>query len=145
MPARPVRLLLCDDQNLVRARVREILARVPSFEVVGEAADGRSAVDLALELKPDLVLMDVSMPKLTGAEATQQLVARLPGIRILAFSADASAEHVNQMRAAGARGYLLKTGHAEELLAALTKVLAGEPFFVAPGSRLPDGPRPEGR
>jgi DNA-binding NarL/FixJ family response regulator len=127
----PVRLLLCDDQRLIRARVREHFHEVPSVEVVGEAANGRSAVTLALELQPDLVLMDISMPDLDGIQATRQILACSPAIRVLAFSSDLNADHVHRMLAAGARGYLLKTGNLRELTMAVETVLAGERFISA--------------
>jgi LuxR family maltose regulon positive regulatory protein len=124
----PVRLLICDDQLLVRSRVREILRHVSTIRVIGEACDGRTAVRLASELKPDIILMDVSMPDLNGIEATRQIVTDVPGIAVLGYSADSGERTVRQMLAAGARGYLSKTGDPAELITALTKALAGEEF-----------------
>jgi len=136
----PARLLICDDQLLVRSRVRGILQNVSTIRVIGEADDGRTAVRLALELKPDIILMDVSMPDLNGIEATAQIVADIPDIAILGYSADSDERIVRQMLAAGARGYLSKTGDPAELITALVKVLAGEQFVrVQPtnGARWP--------
>ena len=135
------RLLLCDDQKLIRTRVREILKAVPSIEIVGEAADGRTAVAMALQLKPDVVLMDVSMPNLNGIEATRQILSRLPKTRVLAFSVESDAETVRSMFAAGARGYLIKTGDPVELVVALQKVLAGDYFFGIKPSAPPSWPQ----
>ncbi len=125
----PWRLLICDDQRLVRLRVREMLKETSSIQVIGEAFDGGSAVELALELKPDLVLMDVSMPTLDGIEATRQILKQLPGTKILAFSADFTFETLTKAVIAGAHGYILKPGKASELLVALETILAGKSFF----------------
>jgi DNA-binding NarL/FixJ family response regulator len=134
--ANPVRLLLCDDQKLVRTRVRQLFREHSTIQMVGEADDGRSAVKMALELEPDIVLMDVSMPHLDGIEATRQILARLPGIQIIGFSSDFDPETVKKMRAAGARGFVFKGADLVELLVALQKVAAGEPFVtVGPSAR----------
>ena len=137
----PARLLLCDDQKLIRTRVREILKAVPSIEIIGEAADGKGAVALALQLKPDIVLMDVSMPELNGIEATRQILSRLPNTRVLAFSVESDAETIRRMFAAGARGYLIKTGEPVDLVLALQKVLAGEYFLGAKPNIEPNWPK----
>ena len=127
----PTRLLVCDDQQLIRTQVREILKAVPSIEVVGEAADGRAAVAMAFELKPDVILMDVSMPHLNGIETTHQILSRSPDIRVLAYSVESDEETMRQMFAAGARGYLIKTGDPVELVVALRKVAEGGYFIGA--------------
>ena len=128
-PARnPARLLICDDQQLVRSRLREILKDVSTIRVIGEATDGRAAVRMALELKPDIILMDVSMPDLNGIEATRQIVSDMPRIAVLGYSADCGERTVQDMLAAGARGFLNKTGHPAELITALAALLAGEHF-----------------
>jgi len=140
-PARnPARLLICDDQQLVRSRLREILQQVSTIRVIGEATDGRAAVRMALELKPDIILMDVSMPDLNGIEATRQIVTNRPGIAVLGYSADCGERTVRQMLTAGARGFLNKTGDPAELITALATLLAGEHFVrVQPnnGARWP--------
>ena len=140
-PARnPARLLICDDQQLVRSRLREILQQESTIRVIGEATDGRAAVRMALELKPDIILMDVSMPDLNGIEATRQIVTNRPGIAVLGYSADCGERTVQQMLAAGARGFLNKTGDPAELITALATLLAGEHFVrVQPnnGARWP--------
>jgi DNA-binding NarL/FixJ family response regulator len=133
----PVRILLCDDQKLIRSRLREVFAELPHIQVVGEAATGAEAVKMAIELKPDIVLMDVSMPDMDGIEATRQIIARAPGLRVLAFSADFDADHTRRMFAAGACGYLLKTADPVELLVAIQTVLSGKRFIsgAADGSQ----------
>jgi DNA-binding NarL/FixJ family response regulator len=134
-------ILLCDDQKLIRARVREILRELSSIQVIGEAADGPSAVTMALQLKPDVVLMDLSMPGFSGIEATRRIVSQAPGIRVLAFSGESNTEFMKQMSKAGARGYLVKTGDAVQLVEALQRVLAGEYCFSFGSANRPTGPR----
>jgi DNA-binding NarL/FixJ family response regulator len=138
-----MRLLLCDDQVLSRARVREMLKEASSIQVIGEASGGRSAVKMALELSPDVILMDICMPDLDGIEATRQILARAPDIRIVAFSSDFSSQCIGKMFSAGARGYLLKPSSAEELLLALRKIHAGEVFLSAPACETRTWPRPD--
>ncbi len=128
--SRPTRVLVCDDQPFIRSFLRKRLTDC-GFVVVGEAAGGRLAVAMALELKPDVVIMDVSMPDLNGIETTRQILARAPGIRVLAYSTDGGPETIKQMLAAGARGYLLKTGDLVELVLAIRKVQAGESVVSA--------------
>jgi DNA-binding NarL/FixJ family response regulator len=123
-----VRLLICDDQRLIRADVRHRLAYVPWIEVVGEAFDGEMAVSMAMELRPNIILMDLSMPGLGGLEATRQIVAALPDVRILAFSADADAQTINNALAAGVHGFLEKSS-GPMLLLALQKLCDGERFI----------------
>jgi DNA-binding NarL/FixJ family response regulator len=137
----PARLLLCDDQKLIRTRVRQILRQLPAIQVIGEASDGRLAVSMALELKPDIILMDVSMPELNGIQATRQILSQSPGMLVLAYSADTNEHTVRQMFTAGACGFVSKTGDPTELISALSKVLAGEPFFSVQANDAPRWPR----
>ncbi len=116
---RPLRVLLADDHEVVRQGLKGILSEEPDVEVVGEAANGREAVDLAGRLEPDVVIMDVSMPLISGAQATRQIKMHLPNIRVIALSMYDEPETVERMRHAGAEGYMLKTASAEELLAAI--------------------------
>jgi DNA-binding NarL/FixJ family response regulator len=124
-----LRILLGDDHTLVRHGVRRILETQPDWTVVGEAGDGRETVRLALELQPDLAILDVAMPLLNGIEVTRQIVRRVPGIRILALSVYSDEAYVTQALKAGAHGYLLKDSADKDLLHAVTSVVAGNSFF----------------
>jgi DNA-binding NarL/FixJ family response regulator len=126
------RVLLCDDQDIVRWSVRAVLKNETDIEVVGEAAEGQAGIGAALELLPDLVLMDVSMPGVNGLEATRQIVANAPVVKVLAHSSKSNWETVDQMFEAGARGYVLKQGDAVELVRAIRTVLSGG-AFLSPG------------
>jgi DNA-binding NarL/FixJ family response regulator len=127
-----VRILICDDQKLIRMRIREMLEADPSVVVIAEATGGDEALRLALRLKPDLILMDLSMPDMDGAEATRQILARLPAVRIVALSSDSSSESMARMFAAGAWGYLLKTPEPAELLVSLRRVMSGNRVISPP-------------
>jgi DNA-binding NarL/FixJ family response regulator len=118
-------VLVCDDQALVRHQVQQVLANIPEFHVVGEAAGARESIAKAIELKPDLVLMDVCMPDQDGADATRQILLEAPGIKILAYSADCCWQKVDRMLAAGACGYVVKSTDLDELGRAARTVLAG--------------------
>lgn len=121
----PVRVLLCDDQAVVRLRVRATVERMGGFQIVGEAATGAESVELSLAVKPDVVLMDVSLPDFSGVEATRQILTRAPDIRVLAFSSDSRKQTVDQMLSAGARGYVVKALSLAELVRAIQVVSAG--------------------
>ncbi|HEX8767214.1 MAG TPA: response regulator transcription factor [Jatrophihabitans sp.] len=120
-----IRVLLADDHRLVRAGLAGLLGTAPDIEVVGEAADGRQAVDLSLAVAPDVILMDVSMPVLDGVEATRLIVERDPATRVIALTSFADQEKVTDMLASGAVGYLLKDSEPAELLAAVRSASAG--------------------
>jgi len=113
------RVLLADDHEVVRHGLRGILSDEPDVEVVGEAANGREAVDLAARLEPDIVIMDAFMPLISGAQATRQIKMHLPNTRVIALSMYDQPETVEQMYRAGAEAYVLKTAPSEELLAAI--------------------------
>ncbi len=121
-PRETVRILLADDHALMREGVHALLSRVPGIAVVAEACNGREAVELALELKPDVVLLDVSMPDLNGMEAARRIISANPETRILALSMHSESVYVEKMLEAGALGYLLKDSDAEQLLCAVNAV-----------------------
>jgi CheY-like chemotaxis protein len=114
-----LRLLLADDHEIVRQGLISLLSEEHTVEVIGEAANGREAIDLAGRLAPDVVIMDVSMPLINGAEATRQIKAYLPGIRVIALSMYDEPEKIGKMYRAGAESYVLKNASAEELVAAI--------------------------
>ncbi len=121
-----IRVLIAEDQTLMRQGLKTILDLEEGFEVVGEASDGQEAVDRAMALRPDVVLMDVQMPRMTGVEATTLLAAALPLARVIILTTFDYDEYVFDGIKAGARGYLLKDTPATELLAAIRRVHAGE-------------------
>jgi len=127
-----IRVLLADDHALVRHGFRMILAAQPDMEIAGEAGNGREAVELVQKLKPDVVVMDVTMPELNGIEATRRLIEISPRTRVLALSMHKDAVYVREILRAGARGYLLKDSADTDLLAAVRAVAKGE-GYLSPG------------
>ena len=130
-PAFRTRILLADDHPVLRQGIRHLLEREGDFEVVGEAGDGEEAVKLASELMPDVAVMDVGMPKLSGLEATKQIKARYPAIAVLVLTIHDDNEYIVGLLQAGAAGYLLKSAYGEELVQAIRSVRAGE-FVLHP-------------
>jgi len=124
-----IRILLAEDHVVVRQGTRQLLEREKDFEIVGEAGDGEEAVRLAEQLKPDVVIMDVNMPKLSGIEATKQIKAILPATIVLVLTGYDYDEYVFSMLEAGAAGYLLKSVSGDELIDAVRAVYAGEPMM----------------
>jgi DNA-binding NarL/FixJ family response regulator len=124
-----IRILLADDHAVVRQGFRMILGAQPDMEIVGEAGNGREAVELAERLKPEVVVMDVSMPELNGIEATRRLAASLPHTRVLALSMHKDSVYVREILRAGARGYLLKDSVADDLVSAVRAVASGEGYL----------------
>lgn len=118
-PKRIFRVVVADDHQIVRQGLATLLAEEPDMELIGEAANGREAVDLAHKLRPDVVIMDVSMPLMSGEEATRQIKAHVSGTRVIALSMSAEPETAKRMREAGAEAYLVKTDPSEALLAAI--------------------------
>jgi DNA-binding NarL/FixJ family response regulator len=129
-----MRLLLADDHALFRSSLRSLL-ETRGLEVVGEAVDGRQAVDLAVRLRPDMVLMDLSMPVLNGIEATKQLAERAPEVKVVVLTASMEDEDLFEALRAGAQGYLLKNLEAESFFSLLDRALAGEPALTPALSR----------
>jgi len=123
----PIRILIVDDHAIVRKGVRALLATEPDIEVIAEASDGAEAVAQAQALHPDVILMDLVMPKIDGIEATRQITAQQPGTRILVLTSFAADDKVFPAIKAGALGYLLKDSSPEELVQAVHQVYRGEP------------------
>ena len=123
-------MILADDHGLIRAGLRAILERHCDVSVVGEAEDGRAAVSLASELRPDLVIMDISMPGLNGIEATRQLTSPPHSLRVIGLSMHADPQYIRGMLNAGAMGYLLKNCSPDELSFAVKSVLAGRTYLT---------------
>lgn len=128
-PARRTRILVADDHTIVRQGLRAILEGEPDIEVVGEAADGREAVRKASTLAPDVVIMDVSMPKMNGLEATARIVKNNPTIRVVALTMHSSEEYVYSLLKAGAKGYLLKESVSSDLVEAIHAVEVGGTYL----------------
>ena len=122
-----IRILIVDDHAIVRKGIRALLSTEKDVEIVGEAADGAEAVALAKTLVPDVVLMDLVMPKMDGIEATRQITAQLQGVRILVLTSFAADDKVFPAIKAGALGYLLKDSGPDELVHAIHQVHQGEP------------------
>jgi two-component system response regulator NreC len=126
-----IRILLADDHKIVRDGVRSLIDKEPDMDVVAEAGDGRTAVQLAQELSPAVVVMDIGMPDLNGMEAARQIVDAAPNVRVLALSMYADRRFVSEMLRAGASGYLPKKCAFEELAGAIRAVAAGR-IYLSP-------------
>lgn len=124
-PSRAIRLLLADDHRMLREGLRRSMVE-RGFEVVGEARDGAAAVDLTAALRPDVVLMDVSMPQLDGVEATRLIKARMPDVRIVILTMHADQDILTEAIRAGANGYLVKDCSTDEIASAIETVANGE-------------------
>ncbi|MCW5555679.1 MAG: response regulator transcription factor [Verrucomicrobiae bacterium] len=124
-----VRLLIVDDHPIVRKGIRLCLARHPQLEVVGEAGDGREALRRARDLQPDIVLMDIDMPEMSGLAAAEWMHRELPDVKVLILSMHSNTEYVLRIIQSGARGFVLKEAPAEELVRAIGIVHAGEAYF----------------
>lgn len=125
-PATPIRVAIADDHTLVREGTREILEQQPDLRVVGEAATGQEAVDLACRLRPDVVLLDLRLPDLNGIDATARITTAVPETKVLLLSAYDDEDYVLAALHAGAAGYLLKTVPGHELAQAVRAAHAGE-------------------
>ena len=131
-----IRILLCDDHAVIRRGLRLVLEQHEDFEVVGEASDGREAVQKAEELKPDIVVLDITMPNLNGIEAARQITAKQPAISIIVLSMHADEAFVLKALKAGARGYVLKEASEGDLVQAIRCVSEGKSFFSPTVSRM---------
>ncbi len=121
-----ITILLADDHTIVRDGIHALINDEPDIQVVAEAEDGYTAVRLACELEPDVVLMDIAMPRLNGLEATRQIKKTCPKIKVLVLTMHENEEYIRQVLASGAMGYILKDAAAKDLLGAIRSVHAGE-------------------
>lgn len=123
------RLVLVDDHAIFREALRTMLAAEADIEVVGEASNGREAISLARDLKPDILVLDIGMPDMNGVEATAAIVARSPQIKVIALSTHSDRRFVGEMINAGASGYVVKTAAGTELLRAIRAVAEGHAYL----------------
>lgn len=123
---REIRVVLADDHNLVRQGIRQFLDQAPDIQVLAEAEDGAQAVELVASHQPDVAILDIRMPHVGGVEATRQIRARFPQVRILILTAHDDEPYIMALLRAGATGYILKTASSEELLHAVRSVFQGE-------------------
>ena len=124
------RILIADDHDVVRSGVRAILEAHEGWEVVGEAEDGKEAIDQALATRPDVVVLDYALPLVNGVEATRQIRARVPGAEVLIFTMHDTDSLVREVLEAGARGFLLKSDARQFLVSAVESLAAHKPFFT---------------
>jgi DNA-binding NarL/FixJ family response regulator len=137
-----MRVLIADDHGIVRSGLRLLLERQPDIEVVAEAGDGAEARELAIRERPDLAILDVKMPKLTGLQATREIKAQAPEVAVLILSMHDEERYVEEAMSAGASGYVVKTQADTDLVAAIRAVERGEPF-PAPAAQSALTPREE--
>jgi DNA-binding NarL/FixJ family response regulator len=130
-----MRTLIADDHGIVRAGIRLLLERQPGIDVVAEAADGVEAFELAVTQKPDLCILDVGMPRMTGLQATREIRAHLPSTHVLILSMHDDERYLFEALKAGAAGYVLKREADQDLVAALHAVARGEPFLTNAAER----------
>jgi DNA-binding NarL/FixJ family response regulator len=123
---RTIRVVVADDHNVVRTGIRELLSDEPDITVVGEARNGRDAVDLALALRPNVVVMDINMPELSGVEATRQIRAAAPAVRVLVLTSYQDDPYLYGLLDAGASGYILKTAEDYEIVRAVRATAVGQ-------------------
>ena len=126
-----VRILLADDHKVVRQGTRALLSAVPEWEIVGEADNGRDAVSLTAELKPDIVILDISMPELNGLDATRQIKKKSPETEVLIFTGQETEELVHDVFDSGARSYIMKTDAADHLIDAIKALSEHKHFFTS--------------
>ncbi|MBM3268539.1 MAG: response regulator transcription factor [Candidatus Sericytochromatia bacterium] len=131
MTDRPIRVLLIDDHALIREGLRAVLSAREGLEVVGEAPNGAQGLALVQDLHPDVVLMDISMPAMSGIEATEAIARTAPDVRVLGLTVHENPEYFTRMLSAGAAGYVLKGATSEELVSAIRSVFLGGIYLTA--------------
>jgi len=139
------RVLIADDHEIVRQGLVHLLEAAPHLEVIAQCATGRQAVTQALDLKPDIAILDISMPELNGLEAARQIRQKSPKTEILILTVHETEELAREVLAAGAKGYLLKSDAASELLTALDSLRQRRPFFTSKVAQMVLGSFLEGR
>jgi DNA-binding NarL/FixJ family response regulator len=127
----PLRIIIVDDHAVVRRGVRALLESQPGWEIAGEAATGREAVDLAKRLQPDVVVLDLSLPELNGLDATRQILKESPRTEVLVLTMHRSEELARNVLQAGARGYVLKSDADQSLIAAVESLRMHKPFLTS--------------
>jgi two-component system response regulator NreC len=128
--ADPIRVLVVDDHALVREGIKSLLQGIPQITVIGEAEDGLDAIEKARKVRPDIVLMDIGMPRMTGVEATRHIREEMPAVQVVALTIHESEEYLFQMLRAGASGYVLKKSHPSEMLAAIEAATRQETYLT---------------
>lgn len=131
-----VKVLLVDDHQIMREGMSALLRKYSGFEVVGQASDGRQALEMVEELKPDIVIMDVGMPNLNGIDATHRMLSQHPGLKVMALSTHSDGSVVVKMMRAGAAGYILKESAFDELIEGLNTLMEGKTFLCKKVSKL---------
>lgn len=127
----PLRILVADDHDVVRQGLRSLLESRSGWEVCGEASNGREAVEMGVALKPEIVIMDIAMPTMTGLEATRQILKASPKTQVIVLTMHESEELLREVLDAGARGYVLKTDKGRELISAVDAVCNHNTFFTS--------------
>ncbi|MCE5272742.1 response regulator transcription factor [bacterium] len=127
----PIRVLLVDDHKIVRDGLRALIEKLAHLQVAGEADDGKKAVEMAVQLHPDVVVMDLTLPRLNGIEATSQILKEVPGVKVVALSMHSDRRSIVGMLQAGAAGYLMKDCSFDELDLALRSVVAGGKYLCS--------------
>lgn len=125
-PKKETTILIADDHPLVRQALVTLLGSQPDFKVVGEAGDGEEAIQLAGQLRPDIIIMDITMPRINGLAATRQIKSRFPDMKVLALTVHSDSEHILGIFEAGASGYLTKSVFGNEVVTAIRSLMAGD-------------------
>ncbi|MGH9401533.1 MAG: response regulator [Terriglobia bacterium] len=131
-----VRILIADDHDLVRRGIRALLQDHPTWEVCGEAATGRDAIDKAKRLKPDIVVLDANMPEVKGVEAAREILKQVPGVEVLILTMDESPQLMRDLLEAGVRGYVFKSDFDRDLVDAITSLSQRHPYFTSRVSQM---------
>ena len=141
----PVRIVIADDHEVVRQGLRTILKARPEWQIIAEAENGQEVLEQVKQLHPDLVILDITMPVMSGLEATQELLKADPNTRILIFTMHDSKNLIKAVSKAGARGYVLKSRAARDLIHAIEALLGGNTFFGPEGSNAQEEEKETGK